>query len=287
VRVRLLLLAVLALIAAGSAGAATIKPKLVRVVKRDGAITATLTYKDWTHVRGLTHGIAYSHVTLSLRRNGRLVLKHRLCPLEGQACVWAEGGWGPTRGNKQLAFSGAAGARTPAVLIDLYTGGASCCENMFLALVGRHARWITHDWGTAGYGGERLRGHYRFVSRDNRFWYALGECSVCSYLPVQVWEIRAGGLVDVTRSEPDRVRKDARGAWSAYLSGRHDQFDRGFGPLAGWCADEYLLSRGAQCDRALRKALRSGYLDRREKPHGRVFIRELNLYLVHLGYKRG
>jgi hypothetical protein len=268
----LLLLAVVALIAAGSASAANGKPKLVRVVKRDGAITATLTYKDWTHVRGLTHGIAYSHVTLSLRRSGRLVLKHRLCPLEGQARVWAEGGWGPTRGNSQLAFSAVAGPRSRVVVIDLYTGGASCCENMFVALVQRHAGWITHDWGTAGYEGERLGGHYHFVSRDNRFWYAFGECSVCSYLPLQVWEIRAGRLVDVTRSVPVRVRKDARGAWSAYLSVRHDPFDRGFGQLAGWCADEYLLRRGAQCERELLNALRSGYLDRREKPARSSFV---------------
>ncbi len=157
---------------------------------------------------------------------------------------------------------------------------------MFVALAGSHPHWITHDWGTAGYVGKRIGGRYHFVSSDNRFWYALGECSVCSTLPLQVWMIEGGRLVNVTRTVPGMIRSSARSDWAGFIQYRHDRYDRGLGSLAAWCADEYNLGRGAHCQSVLRDELAAGYLTRVNRPSGRRYIRALTRYLGKLGYTR-
>jgi hypothetical protein len=269
VRSRLALLAVLALVVAGSAAAASAKRKLVRVVKRDGATIATLAY-----VRMGTYTFADARV--SIRRNGRLVLGRKLCQ-PGQprpyGCTWAP----PAR----LAFRRVAGPH-PAVVVDLYSGGNTCCTETFVALFGRHPHWIAHSF--PGYTGRRIHGRYYLVSADHRFYCGFSVCAGSSE-PVQVWTIdRATRFVDVTRKLPGLVRADARRTERA-LRPWHHRIDTG--QLAPWCADEYLLGEGSRCSRALDYDLAHGYLRGGEgNMQGRPFIRLLNRDLVRWGYKR-
>ena len=175
---------------------------------------------------------------------------------------------------------------TPTFEVDLYTGGAHCCEQSFFAIGGSHPAWIAHDWENPGFLGERIDGRYYFVSGDNRFAYAFASYAG-SWLPSQIWTIRRRKLVDVTRTEPGLVRADARRAWRWYLGpqGRRDPTERGVGILAGWCGDEYLIHRGAYCQRALVKAQARGYLNvMGYGKHG--FTRRLNRDLARWGYKR-
>ena len=277
----LLVVSVLTLAISGSAGATSGRPKLVRIEKRDGAITATLTYRvlENSPVRGLT---------LSVSRDGRPVLRRRICPLDSSAnsvCQWNAALWWPMKG-RRLEFRRVAGSDR-SVVLDLYTGGAHCCEQTFIALVGTRIRWIPHDWKDPGYHGERIGGRYYFVSGDDRFDYAFTSYAF-SWAPAQVWSIRSGRLTDITRSVPSVVGADAKNAWRQYLGrwGRRDRQTRGVGALAGWCADEYLLGRGATCQRVIGRALSRGYLDPTFGLRGRAFVRALDRDLERWDYKR-
>lgn len=104
--------------------------------------------------------------------------------------------------------------------------------------------------------------------------------------PAQIWEIRDERLVDVTRSVPALVRPHARRLWRWYLHIRHERGGaRGIGALAGWCADEFTLGRGARCERVLRQKLRAGELYAPGALSGRRFIGTLNRDLERWGYK--
>jgi len=213
-----------------------------------------------------------------------------MCPLDwgrNAACTWGgpDTWWFTNHGPG--VFRNLTGSGSPAVVIDLYLGGAHCCVQSFIALTGAKPTWIAHDWKNPGYHGEELGGRYYFVSGDNRFDYAFTAYAF-SWAPAQVWAIRHERLVDVTRSVPSLVAADARRAWKTYLGkwGRRDREFRGVGALAGWCADEYLLGRGSSCERVLREELAAGYLNAREGAHGRGFIRALNRDLRRWGYTR-
>jgi len=252
---RILLIGVLALVVAGSAGAGHTKQKLVRVMKRHGAITATLTYT-------LPH---YARVTLAVRRHGRVILRHRVPNM------------GPM--TPKLAFRFVGGKTEPAAVVDSYLFTA-------IAVVSPRPVWIAHEWGRYGYKGQRIGGRYYFIATDNHFLCVYTSCAA-SWLPVQTWAIRDGRLVDVTRTVPELIRADAKRAWRWYLKSRHRSWNAaGIGTLAGWCGDEFLIGRGWRCERVLRQKLAAGELHAQGALSGRKFIRTLNRDLARWGYKR-
>jgi len=269
VRARVLLLAVLALAAMGSAGAATGTSRLVRVVEREGGVTATLSYRATTY---------YTYrPTLSVRRKGRVVLTHRLCPIDWVSpkgpCAWEGPDTWLFMKQGRLAFRNVGEHGTPAVVVDLWLGGAHCCEETFMALLGSPPAWIVRDWGNPGYRGRRIGGRYYFVSGDDRFSYAFAAYAF-SWFPPQIWTIRDERLVNVTKALPALVAANARRAWRRYLGARSDPAQaHGLGALAGWCADEFLLGRGAHCEQVLQRAGPAG------------FVRKLNRDLERWGYE--
>lgn len=255
---RFAVLALLALVVAGSAGAAPSgKPKVHRVVKHHGAITAILTYTLPPH--------APNRVTLVVKRHGRLVLRHRV-PDQGPA-------------TPSLSFRYVAGNRVPAAVVDSYLSTA-------IVIVSPRPAWIVHDWGRYNYRGERVGGRYYFDASDNRFLCTYTSCAD-AWVPAQIWAIKHERLVDVTRAVPALVAADARKAWRWYLRIRHGRGRaRGIGALAGWCADEYTLARGSHCDRVLRQKLEAGELKAPGALSGRRFIRTLHRDLARWGYAR-
>lgn len=239
-------------------GAATSsRPQLARVVKHRGAISATLAYAG--NRQGFLLPVA--DPTVSVRQDGRLALRRRLCPLDVPRvpCRWAP--------PAEVRFLRVMGGRPAAVVVELYSGGNTCCTETFVALLGPHPHWITHLFGLFGSRLRRIRGRDYFFSIDYRFYCAFVGCAG-SNEPIQIWTIDgAGRFGDSTRSFPSLVRADARRQW---------KYRKDLGFLAGWCADEHSLGHGAVCRRVL------GRLPERRSG----FVRELNRDLERWGYER-
>lgn len=127
----LVVLAMLALVLP-AANADAAKTKHVRVVKRHGAITATLTYT-------VTPTGADKRITLAVRRHGRVLLRHH---------VVDQGPMTPS-----LSFRYVAGKRVPAAVVETFLSTS-------IALVSPRQVWIVHDWDRYRYRGRQVGGRY-------------------------------------------------------------------------------------------------------------------------------
>jgi hypothetical protein len=284
VRIRALLIAVIALVLAGSASAAHPKSKLVRVVRREGAFTATLTYVQRTY--------GSTHVTLRIRRRGTIVLSRKICPLDpfgvGGRCDWVLSA-GPSLSVARVGPGG-----RPAFLLDEWNGGNQCCTDTFIAIPGRKVAWITREWagakGWAYYRVKRRRGRALFVTGDGRFFCEFSMCAGAA-VPIRVFAINGSdSFVNVTKSLPGLIRADARRLASVRhrrVTARTMVENYGSGVLAAWCGDEYLLGNGAGCSRVLAWAVKRHWPERMAGvTPGRGFARDLDRDLKRWGYKR-
>jgi len=174
------------------------------------------------------------------------------------------------------------------VWVDTYTGGAHCCDqSRFFRYVPARQTYVGtfHDWGNVGYRAKNLdgRGGAELVSADDRFAYAFTSFAGSAF-PIQIWEFDSGRLRDVTRLFPGQVELDAKRLWRWYLDSRRTGDVRGI--LAAWVADQYVLGRGAEGLRALKKAAKRGDLEGTNGvwPTGSRYVRALRAFLVKLGY---
>ena len=123
-------------------------------------------------------------------------------------------------------------------------------------------------------------------SADDRFAYAF-TAFAASGLPIQVWTINQNGvLTNVTRTQPDLIKKDALVWWHAYVSQRGKGVESDVrGVLAAWCADEYLLGDGPACTAELKTAVAKGYVSGAGFwPSGTKFVAALHKSLSKWGY---
>ncbi len=264
----MLLIAVLALVVAGSASAAHPKSKLVRVVKHDGAFTATLTYVRHGGTFNLT---PISHATLRIERNGHVVLQRKICQPYHSVLPRYRCEWGELFG---LSARRVGPTDAPAFVVDFYTGGNTCCGVTFVVLLGQHVVWIKHGWTWESAGFKRLRGRGAFVARDGRFYCAFSVCAGGS-TPIQLWEINAAHkFVDVTRHFPWLIRKDATSLASG--GGPHQTIrDQGSGVIAAVvCGRVPAWARGAllPCPDVRREAPPPAHArcPRHARPHPRL-----------------
>lgn len=182
----------------------------------------------------------------------------------------------------------------PEVLFTLYAGGAHCCVYVEIfrwdSAAGRYLVTM-HDFRDPGYQLKGL-GHTGvpvFASADDRFAYRFS-CFACSRLPPQVWEYRAGRMVDVTSSFPGQVKTDLVRLERSYRRARGRADVRPV--LAALVADECVLGRCASGFRVVRQARQRGYVrvfdhELEFGPHGRKFVRVLRRFLTRLGYLSG
>jgi hypothetical protein len=261
---------------AASAGAA--KPKHVQIVKRHGAFTATLTYTD-------NHRDPISDMTLRVRHRSRLVLTRKICPLyrPSPGCRWL---LGPTR----LRILRVGPSNEPALVLDIWSGGNHCCQDTFIAALGKHIGWITREWaGDKGWDYYKIHrsggGHTLFVTGDGRFFCQFSMCAAAT-VPIRVFTLdHNDSFVNVTRKFPRLIRADAHTLATDGADPHMTIRKQGSGVLAAWCGDEYLLGRGARCARVL------AYAVRHHRPHmdgmepTRDFVRTLNGDLKRWGYK--
>jgi hypothetical protein len=175
--------------------------------------------------------------------------------------------------------------------VDTYSGGAHCC------LDSRFFRWVPsriayaateHAWRDIGYRRLRLDGDSRpeLVSADARFGYMFTAFAASAF-PVQIWHFDHGRMIDVTRSYPSRIERDADELWRLYQRFRPGP-DDSRGVLAAWVADQYLLGRGEEGWATMERLREQGAFGPRPHlagwPQGKAYLRELRAFLVKLGY---
>lgn len=148
------------------------------------------------------------------------------------------------------------------------------------------------DWGTDAPPQRDLdhNGVLEWVGGDARFRYAF-DCGGCSWYPIQIWRFQSGRFVDVTRSYPRLVARDAAKIYRFYLAHRlgAPAFGGVRGALAAYLADEYSLGRGAAGWRVLNAAARHGYLGRGAPGYSDTpakYLRKLRTFLRRLRYIR-
>jgi hypothetical protein len=279
-------LAIMLLAVAAPAGAATTPtPKPDTVTQ--GAISATLTYE-------LPEPYEASNVTLAITRDGAPAAVANGGDVEG-GCKECKGAVPLAALNGEgtsLTIADLDGNGEPEVIVDLYTGGAHCCQ--VSTIYGWDAQSSTYtrlvwDWGDPGYTLKKLGTgpQTQLVTADDRFAYAF--CAyVCSAMPTQVLQYTGATLVNVTKQYPALARTDAKWLRKAIASAaRHkdDQFEIK-GLLAPLCADFYTLGQGAKCKPLLSTAKRKGWLVKDpEWPGGQRYVNQVLSYLSKWGYR--
>ena len=176
----------------------------------------------------------------------------------------------------------------PEVVVDLYSGGAHCCEIAYIArLNGSGYVAATRNFADVG---STLKAPARrgepvtFVSGDARFAYTFASFADSAF-PVQLWTFASGRFTDVTRRHPAAVTADAA-RWMTEYEARRDGTNA-LGVLAAWVADEYLLGQATAADAYLAAEQAAGRLKSEDEtawPGGAGFVAELHKQLGAWGY---
>jgi hypothetical protein len=180
----------------------------------------------------------------------------------------------------------------PEAIVDLFTGGASCCV-LVLAygydLTANTYRRAKLDSG----GGFVVRdldkdGVLELVGDDFRF-RGLFTCGACGPRPVRIWHWGLRRFEVVTTDFPAKIRQHARRMRRFYLRvRRRDEAAFVKGALTPLAADLCLLDRCGRGFQIVRGAIRRGELDRRSvfdvSPLGTNYLRALKRFLRRTGY---
>jgi hypothetical protein len=237
-----------------------------------GATTATASYR----VAAGGHP-ADSRLTLAIARGGAVLVRTRI---DLAPDVWP--------GHKFLYVADVEQRGSPDVVVDLYTGGAHCCSIVRVYRSGAASGTYTsvqRDFWDPGTRLETIRGGYAFLSADSRFEYEFTSFAF-SGDPTQIWWLRAGRFVDVTRRFPAQITADAARWWRSYVANRRQGLGLGF--IAAWAGDEDLLGKGALVVHTLATQNAAGFLRSGDgQTHGgSAFITALTKLLERYGYAR-
>jgi hypothetical protein len=236
-----------------------------------GTVTAKLSYER--------KGTDYSKFHVTIERDGKKVLDRAVATgCKDKLCGVVPAN--RTAGTDSIAVRDVNGDREPDVIVDLFTGGAHCCEvsTVYSFVEGSGTYSVKrHDWADAGY---RLRdlgkdGQFEFLSADARFAYRYASYAE-SFLPVRIFRLRQGKLIDVTTSFRGVLRADARSALRLYRKQRGGDVNVR-GVLAAYAADRYRLGERSGARRTLSRALKRGDVDR-------AYIARVDRFLRKIGY---
>ena len=185
-----------------------------------------------------------------------------------------------------LRFAALDGAGSHDLLVNLYSGGANCCQVLDLlrpsaALGGQYVVSASHNFAYAGYRLERIGGRLVFVSADPTFSTVFTDFA-SSGLPVQILHLSGVRFANVTARYPRLVRRDAARWLRAYhrANGRND-----VGLIAPWAADEARLGHWSSAHAYLVSQARAGRLRSAFSGEGGMrFISQLERLLHREGY---
>lgn len=261
-----------------SGGAAALATAVNTVRARSGNVSATLSYRH----DASNDGEPFSDLQLTIVRNGRPLYRAAVANAACGSLCW------PNLPDALSVADVQAGGQ-PDVLLNLYTGGAHCCNVTDLFRYDpAHDNYssLLHIWGDPGYSLRHLDASRadEFVTDDDRFAYEFAAFAF-SGLPLEILRLEGGRFVDVTRAYPELVAHDASEQWRYYLDNRSDATGLGF--LAAWSADEYVLGRGADVVKQLAELERVHELrstDAGVWPAGAGFITRLDGFLRKTGY---
>lgn len=262
--------------AALAAGACVATPAVAgsSASAHEGSIEATLSWSGG----GGEASEPVSGLGLTITRGGQ---KAYAAPVASAACPEACGLERALGG--PLLVRDLEGNGQPNVIVELYTGGAHCCTilQLFTYDPGVMTYRVTErDFGDPGARVADVAGDGRLEleSADDRFAYEFAPFAF-SGLPVQIWSLRGGRLVDTTRSFPKAIAADA----ARQLKGFDHERARGLGLglIAAWAADEYLLGKRSLVARTLSREASRGNLRSHEHygPSGGAFVAKLKRFL--------
>jgi hypothetical protein len=256
-----------------------------------GSVTAELSYLKRTRGRGEFRFDEFRDFRIRILRDGQVLYDKPVDRRCAEFCTPAESALtGKHVGWRDLNDDG-----EPEAIVDLFTGGSSCCVVVLAygfdapANVYRRARLDTGGGFVArDYGGDGL---IELVGDDFRF-RGLFTCGACGSRPIRIWHYALTRFEVVTRAFPAKIRSHARRMKRFYERVRHRKDAPVFvkGALTPYTADLCLLGRCRAGFRLVRLALRRGELDRRSafdvSPLGPAYLRALRRFLRRTGYLR-
>lgn len=152
----------------------------------------------------------------------------------------------------------------PAVVLDLYSGGAHCCsiEEVYALTNSKRVHKAEFDFGNPGVRLVRLgaSGDYDFLSANNDFAYAFTDYAA-SGMPIEIFSFSHGVFHNVTVSFPKLIRKDAVQWMSAFRSQASSHYRDSVGLVAAWAADEDMLGHSSAVARFLTAQSTEGHLN--------------------------
>jgi hypothetical protein len=193
--------------------------------------------------------------------------------------------YGPVAEQPSLSVADVSGDGEPEVIVNMYSGGAHCCEiALILRWSGNAYKVVTHNFGDPGY--ELVAatdgGPAQFLTGDDRFAYEFTDYAD-SALPFKAYRLMDGAFSDQTLSYRSSIEADAARLKKAYNRLRDSR--RSLGVLAAYVADEYQLLRRTQADAFLSHELKAGKLKGVGPwPHGKAYIKLLKKDLKAWGY---
>ena len=253
-----------------------------------GQVEAQLSYLFDDKTEDFEQRFKQMHVRIA--RAGSALVDADLHPLCSACSLWPASGGDPAVSSVDVHDLDLDGE--PEVTVDLYTGGAHCCEyTLFYRYAGTNYTRFAHSWGNPGY---RVRdfnrdGRSELVTGDDRFNYAFS-CFACSAAPILIQQYRAPGrLVNVTRSFRAQVRADAARTWSDYRRAVKRHLTPA-GLLPAYLADQYLLGQSEAGWARVRAAVARRdwskvVVEPRWKNRAR-YLAALRRFLVKTGYAR-
>jgi hypothetical protein len=277
-----LIVAILAGLGAPAASAATKKITHEEFATL-GQVTARLTYLERRH-RDFSD---YGDLRVSITRAGVPALDAPIDPpCSADYCRSDPAGRALFGDRRSVHVRDVGGSPEQEVIVDVYTGGVHCCEwayvYVYLPASNSYAL-TTHNFGDPGYRIDDLQkdGSLEFVGGDYRFGYVFTGYAQSAF-PVQIWRLDGQALVDVTRSFPALIRRDARRLLRYYR--RYRKRDDVRGILAAYAADQCLLGKRRVGLRLARRAVKRHEVKRDLYPGGRKYLRSLRRHLKRWGY---
>jgi hypothetical protein len=232
---------------------------------------------------------SYRHEVLTIRDAGAVQYSRPVSSsLCGRYCEPAA----PGRRGASIAWEHL-GSSGPQLLLNLYSGGAHCCSiaQVFTRRTGS-SHWTRNvfNFGDPGYRLVDLGrdGIDEFLSADDAFAYAFTNYAA-SGLPLMIMRWSDGRFVDVTRSYPNRIARDASIWMRAFRQQRRSHYAYTTGVIAAWAADEDELGHVTMVATFLHRAARAHELNSGAgsgMPQNARYVVTLNRFLRRWGYLR-
>jgi hypothetical protein len=268
--------------AAASAQARTVE------TATSGSVTAELSYVKRERGRKSFRFLEYRDFRVKITRAGVVLYDQPVGEPCDQFCTPTES----ALTGKHVGLRDLNGDGEPEAIVDLFTGGASCC--VLVLAYGYDAAANAYRRATLDSGGGFVvrdldrDGVVELVGDDFRF-RGLFTCGACGPRPVRIWHWALRRFEVVTTDFPAKIRQHARRMRRFYARvRRRDEAAFVKGALTPLAADLCLLDQCGRGFRLVRAAIRRGELDRRSEfdvsPLGTNYLRALKRFLRRTGY---